>query len=48
MDVNEYMLEVTRDYEDDNLEEQWVVRRGQDGEVQVCGGGGQLRGQQEV
>ena len=33
------VVEVTRDYEEDNLEEQ-VVRRGQDGDVQVCGGGG--------
>ena len=40
---------MTRDYEDDNLEEQ-VVRRGQEGYVQVFGGGrgGQLSGQQEM
>ena len=30
---------MTRDCNDDNLEEQ-VVRRGKDGDVQVCGGGG--------
>ena len=41
------MLEVARDYKDDNLEEQ-LVRRGQDGDVQVCGGEGGQHGVQQV